>query len=179
MFVKNQEIAGRYGDYELVFATEDAIEEYFGACLEILNPAEMYESWQLYHLCAKDVLEKFFVQIQEDRAKAYFLLYHVSEEEKKVVGIGGFGAFAELGENVGEIWFMGQSFMEHKRFLVRHGRNIIGKILSHYPTLLNIAAVWNNEAVRLVKYLGFTVGAKPIRAGVDKALFNYFYITRK
>lgn len=179
MFVKNQEIAGRYGDYELVFASEDAIEEYFVECLEILDSAEMYEAWQLYHLCAKDVLEKFFAQIQEGRAKAYFLLYHVSEEEKEVVGIGGIGPLADMGENVGEIWFMGQSFMNHKRFLIRYGREIIGKILSHYPTLLNIAAVWNDEAVRLVKYLGFTVGSKPIRVGMDKALFNYFYITRK
>lgn len=172
-------IAGMYGAYELVFAADEAIDQYFEECLENIDADEMYEAWQLYHLCVRDVLEKVFAQVKEGKCEAYFLLYHLSEEEYEVLGIGGFGPLAVQGENVGEIWFMGQSLIRHKRFLVQYGREIVAKILTRYSTLVNAAAVWNTQAFRLVKFLGFTVEEKTVRVGMDKSLFKYFYITRK
>lgn len=187
----NNSIAGMYGAYELVFAGDEAIDRYFEECLENMDADEMYEAWQLYHLCVRDVLEKVFEQIKEGKCEAYFLLYHFSEEEYEVLGVGGFGAIAELAEqkeraeqtelggNVGDIWFMGQSLTRHKRFLVRHGREIVAKILTRYSALINAAAVWNTQAFRLVKFLGFTVEEKTVRLGMDKSLFKYFYMTGK
>lgn len=190
----NNSIAGMYGAYELVFAGDEAIDKYFEACLENMDADEMFEAWQLYHLCVRDVLEKVFEQVKEGRCEAYFLLYHFSEEEYEALGVGGFGAVAgladlaglieragetELGGNVADIWFMGQSLTRHKRFLVRYGREIIAKILTRYSALINAAAVWNTQAFRLVKFLGFTVEEKTVRLGMDKSLFKYFYMTGK
>lgn len=183
MNAADKTIAGMYGAYELVFAGDEAINQYFDACLENMDEDEKYEAWQLYHLCVEDVLEKVFQNIKEGSCEAYFLLHHSSEKEYEVIGIGGFGPLAECGgnfaENVGEIWFMGQSLIRHKRFVVRYGREIVAKILSRYSALLNAAAVWNNEAFRLVRFLGFTVEEKAVRIGVAKCLFKYFYMTRK
>lgn len=176
-------LAGRYGAYELVFAADEAIDQYFDECLENMDEDEKYEAWQLYHLNAEDVLKKVFQGIREGSCEAYFLLYHSSDKDYEVIGIGGFGPLAELGgnfvENVGEIWFMGQSLVRHKRFLVHHGREIVAKILSRYSMVLNAAAVWNNEAFRLVQFLGFTVEEKAVRIGADNCLFKYFYMIRK
>lgn len=176
-------IAGMYGSYELVRAADETISQYFEKCLENIDADEMYEAWQLYHLCVREVLEKVFQNVKEGRCEAYFLLYHISEDEYEVLGIGGFGPLADpgadFGGNVGEIWFMGQSLIRHKRFLVQYGREIVAKVLTRYSTLINAAAVWNTQAFRLVKYLGFTVEEKAVRVGMDKSLFKYFYITRK
>ncbi len=184
MNIKNQELAGMYGDYELVFATDEAIEEYFEACLKTIGPAEMYESWQLHHIAVQDLLEKVFAGIRQGKGKAYFLLRHISDEEKEVVGIGGIAPLLENEDgqavsSAGEIWYMGQSFTEHKRFLVQYGKVILAKILTHYPMVLNLAAAWNYEAFKLVKFLGFTVGKELIRTGINQALFKCFYITKK
>lgn len=179
MNVKNQEIAGRYDEYELVFATDEAIEEYFAACLENISPAEIYEARQLHDTAVQNLLEKVFATVREGKAKAYFLLKHVSDDEKEVVGIGGMAPLREEGSSAGEIWYMGQSFMEHKRFIIRHGKNILAKILTHYPMLLNLAAAWNHETFKLVQYLGFTVGKELIRTGVSQSLFKCFFITKK
>lgn len=185
MNIKNQEIAGMYGDYELVFATDEAIDEYFEACLNTIEPAEMYEAWQLHHIAVPDLLEKVFASVRQGRGKAYFLLYHISDEEKEVVGIGGMAPLRETdhkgydGARAGEIWYMGQSFMKHKRFIVQYGKIIIAKILTHYPMLINLAAAWNYGAFKLVKYLGFTIGKDLIRTGISQSLFKCFYIIKK
>lgn len=191
-------LAGKYGGYELVYASDEAIDAYEEACLESISEDEMYEAWQLYHLSVLDLLNKVFAAVRQGKCEAYFLLCHNSDEEKtEVVGIGGFGALSavEAGAHVGvaadkntgsafdgktgEIWFMGQSLACHKRFVVRYGREIIAKILTHYPLLINAAAVWNSQALQLVKFLGFTVGEKAVCMGMDNSLFKYFYITRE
>lgn len=190
--MKTKILSGKYGSYELVFASEETIEKYTEPCLESVSAHEIYETWQLYHLSVKDLLEKVFSEVRLGRCEAYFLLYHNSCEEKnEVVGIGGFGALADsetcinYGEKIslngktGEIWFMGESLAGHKRFLVRHGKEIIAKILTVYPTLINAAAAWNYPALHLVKFLGFTVGEKAIYIGMDSSLYKYFYITKE
>lgn len=185
-------LAGRYGSYELVFASEEAREAYFELCLDSISANEMHEAWQLYHLSVRDVLERVFESVRQGTSEAYFLLYHNEYEEKtEVVGIGGMADLpelagltalpecADLGEKAGEIWFMGENLASHKRFLVQYGRKIAAKALTKYSALLNIAAVWNTAAFRLVKFLGFTVGEKAICAGMENALFKYFYLIRK
>ncbi len=175
-------LAGKYGDYELVFASEEAIDAYAESCLASISEDEMYEAWQLYHISVSDLLEKVFSCVRVGKGEAYFLLYHNSdEEEAEVLGIGGIGdvpELAEWGKNVGEIWFMGQSLVPHKRFLVQYGRKIVAKVLTKYSVLLNMAAAWNSSAFSLVKFLGFTVGKNAIPAGRDKSLYKYFYITK-
>lgn len=187
-------LAGKYGSYELVFASEDAVEEYLEPCLDSVSMNEIHETWQLYHLSVKELLEKVFSAVRLGRCEAYFLLCHNRYEEKtEVVGIGGFGALADieigmnigekggnaLGGKIGEVWFMGESLAGHKRFLVRYGKEIIAKILNAHPTLINAAAAWNYPALHLVKFLGFTVGEKAIYIGMDSSLFKYFYITKE
>lgn len=192
--MKTKILSGNYGDYELVFASEEIIEKYTEPCLESMSAHEIYETWQLYHLSVKDLLEKVFSAVRLGRCEAYFLLCHnICEGNTEVVGIGGFGALADIetcmncGEQggnalngkTGEIWFMGESLAGHKRFLVRHGKEIIAKILTVYPTLINAAAAWNYPALHLVKFLGFTVGEKAIYIGMDSSLYKYFYITKE
>lgn len=185
-------LAGVYGDYELVFASEEAIEAYFEPCLGNMSANEIHEAWQLYHISVRDLLEKVFSCVRNGKGEAYFLLYHNPFEEKlEVLGIGGIGDlpelaglngladFAEFGEKPGEIWFMGQSLIPHKRFLVLYGRKIAVKVLTKYSAVLNIAAAWNYPALMLVKFLGFTVIDTAVCAGIDQSLYKYFYLTKK
>lgn len=69
---------------------------------------------------------------------------------------------------------MGESLAGHKRFLVRHGKEIIAKILTVYPTLINAAAAWNYPALHLVKFLGFTVGKRQFTLAWTAVFINIF-----
>ncbi|MDE7012703.1 MAG: hypothetical protein K2O76_05650 [Mailhella sp.] len=176
--MEKQELAGCYGEYELIAATEETVGKYFEDCLDVICQDEIYEAWQLYRISAGKLLENVLEHAFKGEGEAYFLVFHDREKGGRVIGLGGLAPLNDMGKSVGEIWFAGGYLTKHKRFLVRHGREIIAKALTHYPILVNIAASWNNQTFSLVRYLGFFVEEDYIRAGLSRALFKRFYTVR-
>lgn len=176
--MEKQELAGCYGEYELVAATEETVGKYFQDCLDGICQDEIYEAWQLYHVSAEKLLEKILEHAGKGEGEAYFLVFHDREKGERVIGLGGLSPLNDMGKSVGEIWFAGGYLTKHKRFLVLYGKEIIAKALTHYPILVNIAASWNNQTFSLVRYLGFFVEEGCIRAGLSNTLFKRFYMMR-
>lgn len=179
--VRNSDLSflcGRYGKYELVRADEESTDKYFDACLDAVSADELCEAWQLYHMSAEDVLKKILSFAKHGRGEVFYLLFHNPLDGVQVVGMAGINPLGDMGRTAGEIWFVGESLAGHKRFLVEHARNILGRILDSCPVLFNIFAGWNYQTLRLVKYLGFCVETDYVRAGRDKALFRSFYLTK-
>lgn len=172
-------ICGTYGRYEIVPARRETVQEYFEDCLEAVSADEICETWLLYHASVQDVLKKTLSYVYEGRAEAYFLLLHDPFGGVEVVGMGGVFWLGDISRTAGEIWFAGESLARHKRFLVRYGKSILADILQNCPLLFNIAASWNFETLRLVKFLGFCVQSGYVRAGRDNTLFKRFYITEQ
>ncbi len=159
--MEKQELAGCYGEYELIAATEETAGKYFEDCLDVICQDEIYETWQLYRISAGKLLENVLEHVFKGEGEAYFLVFHDREKGGRVIGLGGLAPLNDMGKSV-----------------VRHGREIIAKALTHYPILVNIAASWNNQTFSLVRYLGFFVEEDYIRAGLSKALFKRFYTVR-
>lgn len=157
---------GIYGDYEIKKATQD---EVYILSLKVCD-MEVLELWQLFHIDIETMLTILF----EDEKQEIYSLYFQGD----IIGMGGLAPLNGLGLHCAEIWFLGENLINHQRFLVQYGKQIIQKSLEKFPILLNQTAAWNKKTLRMVKYLGFTIDEKYLRLGCEKILFKRFYVTK-
>lgn len=176
---ESSNLGGRYGNYELVPADRETVQEYFEDCLDAVSADEICEAWLLYHVSVRDLLKKVLSFVYEGRGEAYFLLFHDPFGTVRVLGMGGINPVGDMGASAGEIWFAGESLADHRRFLVQYGKTVMRRALRRCPVLFNIAAAWHGRTFRLVRFLGFHVQEDCVRVGADRALFKRFYITEQ
>lgn len=90
----------------------------------------------------------------------------VDDDTGEIVCVFGVVPYNEM---VGSVWFLTSDLIhKHKREIVRSGRKWLDEQHARYPVLTNFVTESNDVHLRLVRYLGFTLGEPVEIQGSDE-----------
>lgn len=145
-----------------------ATEEHAEAIGQNPRPADMDEVWASHRMTVRAALDQ---GIKTGRS------YAVLMDDEPVL-IFGVVPFSILG-GIGVVWALGSRAMERRqvqREFLRYSRKVLEVVQEWFPTMLyNFVDVRNAEAIRWLRWMGFTI-AEPQPIGFQGELFHPFFI---